>query len=104
MAVQKTKLPMQTVIQENEYRQVNNMTDKVNRNRRGVPSEVDTSYELPEMVGLQEVSEIAKKPKSVIMDRMLRGKFPEPLEHLSSGPVWVKEDVERFLRSSQWDG
>jgi chromosome partitioning protein len=55
-----------------------------------------------ELLGLSEVAELAGVSKQAVTNWRSRYKgFPEPASELVSGPVWRKEDIERWLRTRE---
>lgn len=54
---------------------------------------------IPPLVGVSEAAEILGWSKQQITVYVSRGKFPEPVQRLASGPVWKKEQIENFKRS-----
>lgn len=55
-------------------------------------------YDMPELVGLAEVSEILGISKQAINTYMQRGKFPDPIQRLASGPIWIREQIEDYKK------
>jgi prophage regulatory protein len=51
-----------------------------------------------ELAGLAEVAEILGVPKRTAARYVQRGDFPEPLDRLASGPVWLRTDVQAWGR------
>lgn len=54
---------------------------------------------MKEIVGHYEAAEILGWKKQQVTVYMQRGKFPEPLQKLASGPIWFKEDIQKFKES-----
>ena len=54
---------------------------------------------MKELVGHYEAAKILGWQKQQVTVYMQRGKFPEPLQKLASGPIWFKEDIEKFKES-----
>ena len=52
-----------------------------------------------EIVGHYEAAEILCWQKQQVSVYISRGKFPEPLQKLASGPIWLKEDIQKFKES-----
>lgn len=48
------------------------------------------------IVGLAEAAEILGLHKNTINTYIARGKFPEPIQRLASGPIWTKEQIEDY--------
>jgi hypothetical protein len=59
-------------------------------------------FGVPPLVGLKEAAEISGIPKATLAQYRMRGfpkhypPFPDPVEELASGPVWRKNDIEKF--------
>lgn len=53
---------------------------------------------LPQLAGVAEAAEIMGWDKRRVITYIDRGSFPEPVQALASGRVWLREDVERFAR------
>jgi len=53
---------------------------------------------VPQVVGVAEAAEIMGWDKRRVVTYLDRGQFPEPLTSLASGRIWLREDVERYLR------
>ena len=52
-----------------------------------------------ELVGLSEVAEMAGVSRQAVVNWRARfSDFPAPSAELASGPVWVKEDIEKWLK------
>ena len=54
---------------------------------------------MKEIVGHYEATKILGWQKQQVSVYISRGKFPEPLQKLASGPIWFKEDIEKFKES-----
>jgi len=52
-----------------------------------------------ELVGLAEVAQLAGVTRGLIKTWKHRGKLPEPVAELACGTVWLKADIEEWLRS-----
>jgi len=52
-----------------------------------------------EIVGHYEATKILGWQKQQVSNYIKRGKFPEPLQKLASGPIWFKEDIQKFKES-----
>ena len=61
-------------------------------------AELETNHK-KEIVGHYEVAKILGWQKQQVAVYISRGKFPEPLQKLASGPIWLKEDIEKFKES-----
>jgi hypothetical protein len=55
---------------------------------------------LPVLAGVAEAAEVMGWDKRRVITYIDRGRFPEPLQSLASGRVWLRADVERF--ASDW--
>lgn len=53
---------------------------------------------IPRVAGVAEVAEILGWSKSQVNTYMSRGKFPEPIQRLASGPIWTREQIDRYKR------
>lgn len=51
---------------------------------------------IPPFAGLAEAAEILNWSKSQINTYMARGKFPEPIQRLASGPIWTRKQIEDY--------
>lgn len=51
---------------------------------------------IPPLVGVQEVGKILGWGKAKVSEYLKRGKLPEPVQRLASGPVWRKSDIVKF--------
>lgn len=47
-------------------------------------------------VGLAEAAEILGWSKQQVSEYIKRGKFPEPIHRLASGPIWTKKQIEDY--------
>ena len=52
-----------------------------------------------EIAGHYEAAEILGWQKQQVTVYINRGKFPEPLQKLASGPIWLKDDIQKFKES-----
>lgn len=50
----------------------------------------------PVLAGVAEAAEVMGWDKRRVITYIDRGKFPEPLQSLASGRVWLRTDVERY--------
>jgi predicted DNA-binding transcriptional regulator AlpA len=50
-------------------------------------------------VGHKEAADIMGWSKQQIDVYMNRGKFPEPIQRLASGPIWIKKQIEDYAES-----
>lgn len=55
---------------------------------------------LPILAGVAEAAEIMGWDKRRVITYIDRGRFPEPVQSLASGRVWLRADVERF--AAEW--
>jgi hypothetical protein len=55
---------------------------------------------LPRLAGLAEAAQVMGWDKRRVATYIRRGSFPEPLQGLASGRVWLREDIEEF--SERW--
>lgn len=53
-------------------------------------------YIIPDLVGHKEVCDMLGWSKQQITVYISRGKFPEPIQRLASGPIWTKKQIEDF--------
>jgi hypothetical protein len=51
---------------------------------------------LPELAGVAEAAEVMGWDKRRVITYIDRGRFPEPVQSLASGRVWLRSDVERY--------
>lgn len=51
---------------------------------------------LPQVVGVAEAAEIMRWDKRRVITYVDRGSFPEPVQTLASGRLWLRADVEAF--------
>jgi predicted DNA-binding transcriptional regulator AlpA len=52
----------------------------------------------PEVVGIAEIAEILGVGRPRAHRLVRRADFPEPLSRLRAGTVWLKTDVEQWVR------
>ena len=55
---------------------------------------------LPRLLGVAEAARVMGWDKRRVITYLDRGRFPEPLQSLASGRLWLRSDVERF--ASEW--
>src|SRR5438093_12579366 len=55
---------------------------------------------IPILAGVAEASEVMGWDKRRVVTYLDRGRFPEPVQSLASGRVWLRADVEAF--AAQW--
>lgn len=53
---------------------------------------------VPVLAGVAEAADVMGWDKRRVITYIDRGRFPEPLQSLASGRIWVRSDVERFAR------
>jgi len=51
-----------------------------------------------DLVGAAEVAALAGVPRSTIRTWTGRGKLPAPFAVLAMGPVWLKRDIQDWLK------
>jgi hypothetical protein len=51
---------------------------------------------LPLLAGVAEAADVMGWDKRRVITYIDRGRFPEPLQSLASGRVWLRADVERY--------
>ncbi|WP_110930666.1 hypothetical protein [Paenibacillus bouchesdurhonensis] len=54
---------------------------------------------IPPLVGLSEAAEMLGWQKQQVSEYMKRGKFPDPLQRLASGPIWTYKQIEDYKDS-----
>lgn len=52
----------------------------------------------PVLAGVAEAAQVMGWDKRRVITYLDRGRFPEPVQALASGRVWIRSDVERFAR------
>jgi hypothetical protein len=55
---------------------------------------------LPILAGVAEAAEVMGWDKRRVITYIDRGRFPEPVQSLASGRVWLRADVERY--AAEW--
>jgi hypothetical protein len=55
---------------------------------------------LPTLAGVAEAAEVMGWDKRRVITYIDRGRFPEPVQSLASGRVWLRADVERY--AAEW--
>lgn len=63
---------------------------------RGSPPLAVVVEALPVLAGVAEAAEVMGWDKRRVVTYMSRGSFPDPVQHLASGRLWVRSDVERY--------
>jgi hypothetical protein len=67
----------------------------------GRPAAVTLIVEvLPRLAGVAEAAGIIGWDKRRVVTYIDRGRFPEPLQSLAGGRVWLRDDVERY--AAEW--
>jgi hypothetical protein len=56
----------------------------------------------PVLAGVAEAAEVMGWDKRRVVTYIDRGRFPEPLQSLASGRIWLRSDIEAF--AEQWRG
>ena len=51
---------------------------------------------LPRLAGVAEAATVMGWDKRRVITYLNRGRFPDPVQSLASGRVWIRGDVERF--------
>lgn len=51
---------------------------------------------VPALAGVAEAAEVIGWDKRRVITYINRGRFPEPVQSLASGRVWLRADVERY--------
>jgi hypothetical protein len=51
---------------------------------------------VPVVAGVAEAAQVMGWDKRRVITYIDRGRFPEPVQTLASGRIWLREDVERF--------
>ncbi len=54
---------------------------------------------IPRLSGVAEAAEIMGWDKRRVVTYIDRGRFPEPIQSLASGRVWLRSDLERFAEA-----
>jgi predicted DNA-binding transcriptional regulator AlpA len=57
----------------------------------------------PRLAGLAEVAGLAGKSRRRAWQITRERGFPDPVQTLAMGPVWLERDVQKFLGASQPD-
>jgi hypothetical protein len=53
----------------------------------------------PRLAGVAEAAEVMGWDKRRVITYIDRGRFPEPIQSLASGRIWVRKDVEEFAEA-----
>jgi hypothetical protein len=54
---------------------------------------------IPRLAGVAEAAEVMGWDKRRVVTYIDRGRFPEPIQSLASGRVWLRKDLERFAEA-----
>jgi hypothetical protein len=54
---------------------------------------------VPRLAGVAEAAQVMGWDKRRVVTYIDRGRFPEPIQSLASGRVWVRKDVEEFAQA-----
>lgn len=54
---------------------------------------------IPPLAGVAEAAEILGWTKQKVATYIKRGKLPDPIQRLASGPIWTKEQIETYKDS-----
>jgi len=54
---------------------------------------------LSQVVGVAEAAAVMGWDKRRVITYLDRGRFPQPVQALASGRVWLRDDIEAFARS-----
>jgi hypothetical protein len=54
---------------------------------------------LPRLAGVAEAAEVMGWDKRRVITYIDRGRFPQPIQSLASGRVWLRRDVEEFAEA-----
>jgi hypothetical protein len=75
-----------------------NFVRSVDRARPGSDSQPVTILveSLPRLAGVAEAAQVMGWDKRRVVTYVDRGRFPEPIQSLASGRVWLRSDVEGF--------
>jgi hypothetical protein len=75
------------------------LTRAVRRAGQGSSKAVTLVVELvPQLAGVAEAARIMGWDKRRVITYIDRGHFPQPIQGLASGRVWLRSDVERFAQ------
>src|SRR5436190_2168840 len=59
-----------------------------------------THMETPQLVGISEIADFARVTRQAVANWRARyDSFPRPIQNLQSGPVWERENVEKWVKS-----
>ena len=54
---------------------------------------------VPRLAGVAEAAQVMGWDKRRVVTYIDRGRFPEPIQSLASGRVWVRKDVQEFAQA-----
>jgi hypothetical protein len=54
---------------------------------------------IPRLAGVAEAAQVMGWDKRRVVTYIDRGRFPEPIQSLASGRVWVRAEVEAFAEA-----
>jgi hypothetical protein len=66
---------------------------------RGEPTTLVVEV-VPRLAGVAEAAQVMDWDKRRVVTYITRGRFPQPIQSLASGRVWIRDDVERF--AEEW--
>jgi hypothetical protein len=70
------------------------------RRRLPAPRELNFIVEVvPRLAGVAEAAQVMGWDKRRVITYIDRGRFPEPIQSLASGRVWVRKDLEEFAQA-----
>jgi hypothetical protein len=58
--------------------------------------DLDIEEKRIELVGVKEAAELLGWDKGKVSVYLARGILPEPIQRLASGPIWTREQIERY--------
>jgi predicted DNA-binding transcriptional regulator AlpA len=53
-----------------------------------------------ELVGVHEIMELLRVSKRTAHKYVERGDFPKPIEHLSTGRIWIRAEVAEWAQAT----
>jgi hypothetical protein len=54
---------------------------------------------VPRLAGVAEAAQVMGWDKRRVITYIDRGRFPEPIQSLASGRVWLRKDLEDFAKA-----
>lgn len=54
---------------------------------------MSSDQKIPPLVGVTDAAEILGWSKQQVNVYLSRGKFPEPIQRISSGPIWTRQQI-----------